>query len=328
MYAPIDQIGQTIVCPDCETENRVVAPSPPLKRRTQPRVTGPLYDVRAPERVTRPKVEAQKMLEQATEDLLEQERKQPKAPRYPFLTGVLTFPFDLQIGGMCLALTVGMMAAIMMLLAVPRMSPFFIPIVCALDAIVAVAVLTAGSVTVLTIVEKTANCLDRIDEWPEFGLVDWMLQSFYLINSFVLSFVPVFLLVRRVGDDPVMAIASGAVLSFLGFPVILLSMLEESTPMMPFSRVVWRSLGRTWWAWGIFYLESLVLAGFNGLVAWGTEPVPLLWRLLIIVFVAVGSLTIYFRLLGRLAWVIGREGADPHHSSVSSIDVPPGGGVP
>ena len=52
------------------------------------------------------------------------------------------------------------------------------------------------------------------------------------------------------------------------FPIVLLSTLEASSPFNPFSTMVWWSFGAACGAWLAFYLESTLLAGAAGWLAW------------------------------------------------------------
>jgi hypothetical protein len=134
-----------------------------------------------------------------------------------------------------------------------------------------------------------------------------MLQSFFLVNSLTFSLLPTLILARLPLSYPAVAYGLGLLVALLLFPVVLLSMLEETTCMMPYSAGVWRSLRRSWWAWFRFHLHSVGLLAVLALTAWTGMNTPNEWTMSLFVAVALVLLTIYFRLLGRLAYVIGRE---------------------
>ena len=307
LYARLDQVGQTIVCPDCETEIKVVVPSSRRQRRSRPEVVGSLYEVRAPEEVTRLHEEARQSMTRSTEAIEEEERKRPKPPRRPFLSGVLGFLLQQRIGLLALGVTWATMMVLLLVQGLDQMTPFMIPFACTAAALITLADVVCASVCFVSIVEKTANCLDKIDNWPEFDVMGWVLQSLYLIVSFALSMIPFVAVSARVSDYTNPLVWWAALPCFFVFPIILLSTLEEDSPLMPYSAVVWRSVWRTWRAWVIFYVESLAVVGIVALLGWGAWSIGRSEITPVFVFVCVLATIVYFRLLGRLAWVVGRE---------------------
>jgi hypothetical protein len=269
------------------------------------------YDVGEAQRVTAPSKVMQEMLEQAAQRAEEAARAKLRPPRHPFFSGVYTYPFRLKTGIICVCLAIASVAVLVAAASVPSLPPMLIPVVCALVAIAATAVFSVASVFFTRIIESTANLQDVVDEWPEFSVVDWILQALYAINSLTCSLLPLVLIVRLLPIQPAVAYGVGLVIAVLLFPIVLLSMLEENTCMMPFSAPVWRSLTRTWWAWLLFHLSSMLLLVPLGLVGWCGFIAPSPWTMLLFVGVAMILATVYFRLLGRLAYVIGRESDKP-----------------
>jgi hypothetical protein len=92
------------------------------------------------------------------------------------------------------------------------------------------------------------------------------------------------------------------------FPVLLLSMLETGSPLLPFSQAVMKSFFAAKRGWTIFYLETMGLwaaalcAAGHVLQRWKSSTSVLL-PILALLLTAV--LIIYFRLLGRLGWYCG-----------------------
>jgi hypothetical protein len=118
------------------------------------------------------------------------------------------------------------------------------------------------------------------------------------------SAIPAWLTTKATTTLPVeaqTAIAAGTWL--LCFPIALLSGLEQSSALAVFSpRLAW-SLLRCAGPWLLFYLQSAMIAGASGFIAWKTlSGKPALWPILPWLIVAAGLL--YMRLLGRLAWWI------------------------
>ena len=154
----------------------------------------------------------------------------------------------------------------------------------------------------LTILQDTAEGIDDI-EWPGAVWIDWIQDVFYVVNSASLSFLAglgVDLLLEQVGYRLAWSRAATA---FILLPIILLSMLEVDSPLVPFSLPVLRCLAKRWWAWGLVYLETGVLVFGAG---WATVQVVARGGYYVSAFVLppllVATLMIYARLWGRLGW--------------------------
>ena len=91
------------------------------------------------------------------------------------------------------------------------------------------------------------------------------------------------------------------------FPLVILSMLEADSVATPFMPRVWGSLGVCWQAWFVFYVEAWLLAAIPGAVAWFAPEAINMWHVWALLFAINVALPLYFRILGRLAWVIGRD---------------------
>ena len=164
----------------------------------------------------------------------EEVRNRPKPLRHPFWSGVYTFPFQPAIGIPCLTLAIGVTALLIAITSISRLHPAQVLFACALAAVGAVATALFASVSALTIVRTTAMGQDKLDQWPEPTLVDWLLQALYILNSLTLSLLPTLLGLAVLGGQSAVAWA-GLALVPLVFPLILLSMLEEGSAMVPYS---------------------------------------------------------------------------------------------
>jgi hypothetical protein len=132
--------------------------------------------------------------------------------------------------------------------------------------------------------------------------LDWMFDSFYFINCMVLSLAPGLLLGwTGVVDDLVQLILMGAIV-FVLFPIVLLSMLESNSMFNPVSPPVLGSLLRSWWAWLRFYFAATILLAGIWVQFYAVERGGR-WAFVPVAFLLTATLLIYFRLLGRLAWV-------------------------
>lgn len=161
--------------------------------------------------------------------------------------------------------------------------------------------LASASASLLTVLQETAHGVDAIEDWPDAMFLDWMFQGFFLLTSTVASMMPGLAIAWALGYT---SLAKGALLaasSFAFYPIILLSMLEADSPIMPWSPPILASLFRKWWAWAIFYLETAVLLVAIEVLDLLAARSGRLSLVLIMVPVAVAGLFVYFRLLGRLA---------------------------
>ena len=152
---------------------------------------------------------------------------------------------------------------------------------------------------------ETAAGNDKIEGWPEPVMkeqaVDLVYLSFLLIVAEVLSFLLGQLVGILFGPQWLIWL----VLTFLLYPIVLLSSLEANSPYVPLTWPILKSLQKVGWAWGVFYGLSFGLT-----LAWALPAVWLLgrsgWTQFIgMVFLApllAGWCFLYARLLGRLAW--------------------------
>ena len=160
--------------------------------------------------------------------------------------------------------------------------------------------------TCLTILQETAAGTDAIEEWPDFGsllCLENALAASSLAYCAAIGYV-IGQFSRTIGTPDWLGIPAGV---FFLFPIVLLSMLERSSLINLFSLEIAGSLLLKWWAWLLFYLQSILLLAALLLVV-----VPCLWVLgawaALIAgpwFAAIAMM--YFRLMGRLAWHLSGE---------------------
>jgi hypothetical protein len=252
--------------------------------------------------------------------------ERPKLPRHPMITGVFTFLF--QLGTVVFAVTLSVLAAAVLgfgvmalgfgtVATVPTWTFSMLMSVAAI--VLGVIWLIVASECLLCILQDSAAGNTRIENWPDAVWLDWIGDSFYLITSGVGSAgigLGAVWLCGRIEVQTRIPLPLGV---FVFFPILLLSTLETQSPLVPISPIVLRSLFRSCSTWAVFYFE----AAFVVLV-----PAGLLWLTNALrysadlggagaqVFVLVISATaaavvisamIYFRLLGRLAWVCAED---------------------
>jgi hypothetical protein len=155
----------------------------------------------------------------------------------------------------------------------------------------------------LTILNATADGLDRIERWPTGGPVEWTAEGVSVLLALLIAGMPGYVIANSLGLELSSLIALVVSLSGLAFPWILLSQLEQnsltgllSLPLLRRAMKVPRQVVG-------FYLRTLPLvAGLAAIGGGALLTLPIVW-LLAGPLLAIGSL-IYFRLLGRLAWVL------------------------
>ena len=320
MYAGEDQVGQTMACPDCDTSIVVPRPPPP-RRKPNPMVeAGEGYGVAeqgenaASGPAARP-VAADRAVDEPREATsaktpLATYGCRPVLPRRPFLVGTFTFPFSSGARNYTLVLALwtvvsfGLASASIRLAMVENLATWFGSAAFTVVAgIIAVMCFMLASACALAVVRDTANGADEIQEWPGIGFIDWMGESLYVFCSLGMSVLPgagLAWLLAQFGQPGEAAVLLAS--PFFMFPIILLSMLENDSPLGIISLPVCRALWTAGRGWAAFYLTSAALLAAIGVVmAVGVAVGGFLGTIGAMLILATGWL-IYFRLLGRLAW--------------------------
>jgi hypothetical protein len=238
------------------------------------------------------------------------EAKLAKPPRWPMLSGTITFPFYLSTLAPWIYITVGLMVTAWMLMfwlgpgaILGMMSARLLgPPTCAL------AVLTLGYAAscCLIIVEATSNGLDGIEISPGMDWKEWI-WNYGHITVLVMEATLVGLAIRLAClSDSWLLTAAGA---FLAFPLVLLGALAADGAWAPLA--IWpvlQSLFRLPLTWGLFYVQTV---GLTGLWLWLTVAglrgqAPWLVPIYSAPFLA-ALILIYARLIGRLAGCIAAK---------------------
>lgn len=309
--APLNQVGKQVACPDCGTWC-VVPPPPPAPPPFQAADASDVtLDEPPPEKnVVRQRV-ADRLLHDAAEHLRAQAAAQPKRLLNATWLGILAFPFQVQVLPVWIGLAVGLLAIAALVDTVISMTrslslEYIMAVFVALIAAFATALIAGLCIPpLMTIIEFTADGLERIPHWPGHDLLDRGRVLLYAVNSFAMSALP--------GMLPMMVLSGLGVPSWLGlltvpllWPVVLLSMLEADSPFVPFSNAIRTSFRQVPHGWKSFYLRSL------GLAAALAIPAVLLFLYghrfgrVYLMFAVSYYAVVYCRLLGRLAWLVGQ----------------------
>ncbi len=325
MHFPRRAIGRKARCPDCDTVNAIVAP-PQQSKTTMRKARGPRpaecatagtspadatqYEVgTTPVPPTAP---TSFVAPQAIVDRIEL----PEAPRWTFFSGVFGFPWSRGMfarwAGISIGLLiVGFVAAI--LLGTVGDNGLGRETVLATGAwglLVFFTLLWSLSYAaglMLVVVRETAEGADTMNESPDIDWRDWVFQFVYMLEiaaqAVAAGWAVRWLLKLTLPDSPAAVVGLVGV-SFLMFPVLLLSALESGSALAPFSAPIVRSLVRLGWAWGLFFLlTGALVAPIAGVAVLAVTPYYWLGCLATGPLVA-AYLIIYARLVGRLGWLI------------------------
>lgn len=311
-HATVDQVGQSLICPDCGSR-AVVPAAPPPRMTIQPATVGDAGYAVEPT-VSAPPLAPSQEFNESDDDQggvadLPSDEGRPTLPRWPLLQGTFSFPFS--PGGRWYAIGLALWAAAgIWAFQLTQACGEPIDLVCAITAVCLLVVTVAigilwfsfASAVALAILRDTANGCDRIFDHPGFHVFRWLVDAIYVVNALAASMLPGaalgWLLTRL--ESPVAGVAPlGA---FFLFPVVLLSMLNNGTPFGAVSGDVFRMLRVAARGWASFYLMAAGLLLTTGAIIWAALDFAPAMQMLLFGAVVPIAWVIYFRLLGRLAW--------------------------
>ncbi len=157
--------------------------------------------------------------------------------------------------------------------------------------------------------QETAAGVDEIETWPDLSFLDWCLEAVYVAAAFAYSMTPGIVLsviMTRLGIPPAVGLIFSMFSLFALFPVVLLSLMEADSLAAPLTKPILASLQKERSHWCIFYLESVVIL-IVILVAGSLIYMNSGFALLLAAMVWSFCWLVYFRLLGRLAWISGHR---------------------
>ena len=319
MYARADQIGQSMECPDCFTQNLIKEPPKEAKPSGPSMETGRGYDLEPQQEIEITKTHGEELLAAADEAVEKQLEEEPDTPKRPFVDGVLLYPLRLRI----FPIVIGMVLAWSLVLGMVKLAwdlkgkaSAITPMLLAGSAIVLLMVVFPTLVSFQKIFENTSNLDDDSEIRPDggmFAFIDWIGECMPIMVATFFSVAPGIAIVKGL-QLPTVAYAGVGVAAYLLFPLVLMSMMESASVFGIFSRPVWSSLFQIPAKWFRFYFFTAIqfvffAAGIGGLVY--VAQTPLDGRVIAIavvsLFASLLSLTGYFRTLGRLAWIMSQE---------------------
>lgn len=319
VYAKLAQVGTTVECPDCYTQNMVKPPTEKTKKGP-PAMMGDGYGLAPQQEISIIESMGKDRLEVAEEIVQKQIEEAPKMPDKPFMSGVVTYPFRVRVFPIVLGLAMAWSFLVIGLSFAWSLEGFasaVAPVLLAGIGIAGVMVLVPTLVSFQKIMENSSNGDDESDIRPDGGMFT-VVESFFDVVPLILaasfSCVPTLGIVTLAGLDEPFRVAA-AYCAFMLFPFVLLSMMEHSSILGVVSKNVWGSLTKIPGAWFKFGLIATALfaavAGIIvGVVTFDVSQLsvtPLFFFLVVVIFAVFCLVTVYFRLLGRLVFVMSQK---------------------
>jgi hypothetical protein len=158
------------------------------------------------------------------------------------------------------------------------------------------------STVCLTILRDTSEGMDKFKNQQLGWFTDWVGETAYLAANIFWGAAPAMILIYVLPIKPAMRLPIYLFSETFLFPIFLMSALESKSPVMPYSKPVWKSLWYAWHSWALFYLLTLLIGEtfvyLLRVIPFGSIQMELVFISILLPFL----LMVYFRLLGRLAW--------------------------
>ena len=309
LYADSRQIGQQVDCPDCHAKVTVRDVPPPKPKRQVRLEDQP--DIAFAPAAERPQEasNAESLMSSAMEHVVEKEKDRPVPPKRPFAFDVYLFPFTsahVVIYGVMLAAFMSICNLCFQEAARSSGLGMIIGVFMGVTGVffAALSLVVAGYVAT-NVVTWAAMGYQKIIEWPGFDVFDWLKRTLFLFNGFAVSSAPGALVAYMIPGGNWRAIFP-LVSTFALFPLVMLSMVSEASPFVPFSGFIFASLNRVRSGWLKFYAHAACLLGLV-YVLWAIGNFLQIETMYLIIGVTVYSLLVYFRVMGRLAYIIDEE---------------------
>ena len=182
-------------------------------------------------------------------------------------------------------------------------SYFFSLMLTIVSVVVGAATLAYLGSYFLFLVMSVSSGIDEWD-WPELGIFDRLTETIFLVAALFLTSVPFGILYSV---DAILGLAALS-LTFLLFPLVYLSMLDQASPVIPWSTIIFASLARIPGKWFLFYAATFALLLVVGLIGWVVYRLAGFDQLAYIALpggvLLVGYTLVYALWLGRLGWEI------------------------
>jgi transposase-like protein len=254
----------------------------------------------------------QQTLRNAAAEIAQTSGPEPDLPRHPFRTGVLRFlahPDAVARWTMTAVALQIELAAIEGAIRAAQGGGFgqvFGLLFGIFATVFGFLLLCALCTSLLLVTQHSAQGSDHITGWPGLNVTDWVFECWPMLAALFITFAPGILLgqfIALVSNDQSsiswLSVGIGVISMTLFFPVLLLSLMENSSP---YSRPIWRSIRVSQPVWLSFWLHSgMIVLVLGMLVRWRLRANSGMMGLVLVGAILFGLL-IYFRLLGRLSW--------------------------
>jgi hypothetical protein len=154
----------------------------------------------------------------------------------------------------------------------------------------------------LSILRDTSEGIDEYKGMASDVFLDMFAESVYMLTSVFWSALPGTIIALSIPGLWSIRVLIIIPLAMILYPLILLSLMENQSAAVPFSKPVWRSLWYAWHAWVLFYLLTILV---GETVVYLLRVIPFndyFVEIMVISILLPYFLLVYFRLLGRLAW--------------------------
>lgn len=309
MYFRHDQVGSQQSCPDCGGALRVPKPQAALRRPTV-QAEDPGIALAPPSRKDEESQTAQEILGRARVKVEEKARRDHVPPiKRPFTEGIWTYPF--YPSGLAYCVIVGgLLCVVLSMLIYAAESQGREMALGMLAAALALALLAVvfvfASVYWMAIIAGTAMGYKEITQFPPIEIFAWIRSALFIINAAAVSVAPGAVIAAFIPGLPLRSLVALPAM-FVFFPIVLMSMLEDESPVSIYSKDIHASLTKCFPAWLKFYLIGGalgVLMAIPHIVALFFED-PL-WLYMAVVVLVIAT-AIYFRAFGRLAYVLNEK---------------------
>ncbi|TWU42546.1 hypothetical protein [Novipirellula artificiosorum] len=317
LYVKAEQAGSTIKCPNCYSPLKV-PPAPKVKKKQKlelDQVETFAFEKQVEgekKRVDPFRKSAEQLLEEAAREEVESPPDNSDVPNLvEWLKGV--FGIFLDPGVLVHWLVLSVCASVPAAVAISTGNKIAVVGLFVAGFFLGAVVVSCG----FAILQSVANDEKTVSDWPVFDFFAWMGPLFVAFSAVGFSMVPVWFLSQWLLGPGLFALALTMLSLYTLFPFVLLSMLDMNSPFTPFSAEVARSVTNSHEAWGGLYFSAGLL--FFGLfliyAAGSTMAAPVAAVLAIFSTIAVAF--IYFAMIGRLAYSIGQEIAEPEFEKKS-----------
>ena len=186
-------VGKHIACPDCSTVTVVPKPPPPKKQVVVEADDPGIAVSAAAPRSKQEEVNVDQLMSAARAKIAERERERPKPPKRPFLSGVFTFPFQLLSLPYLIVFTflVCLISILLdMTLELQGLEMIFGIALMVLAAILGIILVGLSCNYFMRVINWTAMGYPNVQESPQFEMFEFVRQALFVINAFGAGAVP------------------------------------------------------------------------------------------------------------------------------------------